>query len=182
MNWNTWVTLTWTIPGSAASLNAIQRAWAITKSILWYSSSQQYGVFSKCLPSMQIMTVWYVTLTPISFYRVPYTIWMDNKRLFPLPRPQAQTTWNLGQTFLFAYTYYHTGWSHWCLWDWMLASCRQSNCTQRPNLWRSFVLYGISVTWPTAHAGAYAELCIILCRIDHIYILSIHQLTVSRST
>ena len=147
MNCNTRITLTCIVHGSAASLNPIQRAWATTKSLLWYSGSQQYCMFSEGLPAMQIVTVWYVTLTPFSFYRFPYAIWIDSKRLFPLPRPQAPTTSNSGQPFLFAYTYYHTGWSHWCLWDWKLASCKQSNCTQCPNLRCSFVLYGISVTW-----------------------------------
>jgi len=35
---------------------------------------------------------------------------------------------------------------------------RQSNCTPGPNLWCSFVLYGISVTCTSADAGAYADL------------------------
>ena len=122
MNSKARVTLTRIVHSSAASLNPIQRAWAITKPHLWYSGSQQYCVFSNCLPAMQIMTVWYVTLPPVRFYRFPYTIWIDNKRFFPLPRPQVQTTANLGQTTLFAYIYYHTGWSHWCPRDWKLAS------------------------------------------------------------
>lgn len=158
MNCNSRVTLTGIVHGSAASLNPIQRAWAIRKTLVWYRGSRQYRVLSKCLPAVQIMTVWYVTLTPASLYSFPYAIQTDNKRLFPLPRPRAQTTSNPGQMFSFAYSYYHTGWRHWHPWDWKLASRRQSNCTPCPNLWLSFVLCAIRVTSTSANAGAYADL------------------------